>query len=446
MSDSHDPVAPDADDQGPRVHGESQPAWTAPASWAPPVVPPAYPQPPEWRQPGWQQPTWQQQGWPEQGWPEQGWQQSAWQQPAWQQSGWDQQGRQQVGSAAWTPPPKPGLFPLRPLPFGTLFGTPFRVLRHNPRATVGGALIVQLISTFATVLVVGLTAFFAILRISTTDQSSPSDVQLVTAGSIAMLIAALLVSVVISLIGTALVQGLVASEVSRGALGERLTLRALWRATRGRRWRLIGWTVLLAAAVTASFALVAAAAVASAAAGGWLATVLFVVFALCGLAAVWIWIGTKTALTPSVIVIEKATVFAAVARSWRLTQRSFWRTFGTLALVAVVCAVASSVVTIPLQTIYYIVISVISPTGSIQAGNAIVVTVVYYVISLIIGTLIGSVTAVVEAATATTVYLDLRMRREGLDADLRRVVDERAAGIQDAGDPFSTPVWAAARP
>jgi len=39
------------------------------------------------------------------------------------------------------------------------------------------------------------------------------------------------------------------------------------------------------------------------------------------------------------------------------------------------------------------------------------------------------------------VYLDLRMRHEGLDADLRRVVDERAAGIQDARDPFATPAW-----
>lgn len=424
MSDSHDAARPDSGDRQPPMQGDSQ-GWTAPASWAPPTAPPSYQAPPAWQQPGWQQP---------------GWQQPSWQQPAWQQ-GW-----QQPGPGAWTPPPKPGLFPLRPLPFGTLFGTPFRVLRHNPRATVGGALIVQLISTFTTVLVVGLTAVFAVLRIATADQNSPSDVQLVTAGSIAMLIAAVLVSVVISLIGTALVQGLVASEVSRGALGEKLTLRALWRATRGHRWRLIGWTMLLAAGVVATFALLAAAAVGSAMAGSWVGVVLFIVFGVCGLAALWIWIGTKTALTPSIIVIEKTTVFAAVARSWRLTERSFWRTFGTLALVAVVCSVASSIVTVPLQTVYYIVISVISPTGSLQTGNAIAVTVVYYVISLIVGTLVGSVTAVVEAATATTVYLDLRMRREGLDADLRRVVDERAAGIPDARDPFQAPAWAGARP
>lgn len=430
---------------------ESSPSWTAPDSWAPPAHTPSRQQPAQSQQQAWQQQAWQQ-SWPPTGWQQPasqqpGWQQTASQQPgrqqpAWQQPAWQQPGQQ----AAWTPPPRPGLFPLRPLPFGTLFGTPFRVLRHNPRATVGGALIVQLISTMATVLVVGLTTVFAVLRIAAADRDSSTDTQLIAAGSIALLIAALLVSVVISLIGTALVQGLVASEVARGALGEKLTLRALWRGTRGRRWRLIGWTVLLAAAVGASIALVAAAAAASATAGSWVVTTLFVVVAVLGLGVLWVWLGTKTALTPSIIVVEKTGVFAAVARSWRLTRRSFWRTFGTLALVAVVCSAASAIVTVPLQAIYTIVISVISPTGSLQAGNALAVTIAYYVLSLIVGTLVGSVTAVVQAATATTVYLDLRMRHEGLDADLRRVVDERAAGIQDARDPFATPAWAVPSP
>jgi hypothetical protein len=383
-----------------------------------------------------------------------------WQQPAggqgWQQppggqggQGWQQPGRQQPQQPGWTPPPRPGLFPLRPLPFGTLFGTPFRVLRHNPRATVGGALIVQLITTFATVILIGLTTVFAVLRIAAADQRTPGDVQLIASGSIALLIAATLLALLISLIGTALVQGLVASEVARGALGERLTLRGLWRATRGRRWRLVGWTVLLAAGVTASFAVLAVPSIASAAAGSWVATVLIILLGLLGLVALWVWLGTKTALTPSVIVVERLGVFAALGRSWRLTRGSFWRTFGVLALVAVVCSAASAVVTIPLQLIYYIVLGIISPTGQLQSGGAITVTVVYYVISLIVGTLIGSVTAVVEAASATTVYLDLRMRREGLDADLRRVVDERAAGVQDARDPFATPAanpWQASAP
>ena len=43
----------------------------------------------------------------------------------------------------WTPPPKPGLIPLRPLDLGTLLGASFRTLRRNPRPTFGMALLVQ---------------------------------------------------------------------------------------------------------------------------------------------------------------------------------------------------------------------------------------------------------------------------------------------------------------
>src|SRR5690349_10124134 len=37
---------------------------------------------------------------------------------------------------AWTPPPKRGLVPLRPIPFGTVLGTPFRLQRRAPRTTL----------------------------------------------------------------------------------------------------------------------------------------------------------------------------------------------------------------------------------------------------------------------------------------------------------------------
>jgi hypothetical protein len=167
--------------------------------------------------------------------------------------------------------------------------------------------------------------------------------------------------------------------------------------------------------------------------------VLIAVFGALGAIVLAVWLVTKTALTPSAMVIEKTGVGAGIRRSWTLTRRSVWKTFGTLALVAVVCSAGSGVVTVPLQLVYYIVVSLVSPTGSLQNGNAIGVTIGYYVLSLIVGTLIGSVTAVVQSAAATTIYLDLRMRREGLDADLRRLVDERAAGRPYAGDPFATP-------
>ena len=56
-----------------------------------------------------------------------------------------QYGERLPGGAApgWTPPPKPGLIPLRPLAFGTLLGAAFQVMRRNPRPTFGIALLLN---------------------------------------------------------------------------------------------------------------------------------------------------------------------------------------------------------------------------------------------------------------------------------------------------------------
>ncbi|MCC6856264.1 MAG: hypothetical protein IT189_09415, partial [Microbacteriaceae bacterium] len=66
--------------------------------------------------------------------------------------------------AGWTPPPKPGLIPLRPLTLGTLLGASFQVLRRNPRPMFGFALLVTGVVFFASFLLVGLVALFAFSR------------------------------------------------------------------------------------------------------------------------------------------------------------------------------------------------------------------------------------------------------------------------------------------
>ena len=55
-----------------------------------------------------------------------------------------------------------------------------------------------------------------------------------------------------------------------------------------------------------------------------------------GLLVLGAWLGVKLALVPSVIVLEHAGIRTAIARSWRLTDGSYWRTFGVLLLVGVI--------------------------------------------------------------------------------------------------------------
>ena len=65
----------------------------------------------------------------------------------------------------WTPPPKPGLIPLRPLSLGDILGGAFQVLRRNPKPTFGFALVMSLISTFVVGIVSGVVMVFAIERV-----------------------------------------------------------------------------------------------------------------------------------------------------------------------------------------------------------------------------------------------------------------------------------------
>jgi len=163
--------------------------------------------------------------------------------------------------------------------------------------------------------------------------------------------------------------------------------------------------------------------------------ILVALFAGLGFAALGVWLGTKVSLVPSVIVLEGAGIGTAVRRSWQLTNGFFWRTFGTLLLVGAILNFAAQVVVQPISFIGTIVAAIVDPTGS---GAAVTITIVTLVVTTIFSLLIGAITAVVQAALVAVIYIDLRMRKEGLDLELVRHVELRDAG-QPVGDPYQVP-------
>ena len=92
--------------------------------------------------------------------------------------------------------------------------------------------------------------------ISRIESALAEDVDAIAAGSIALIILAGLVAVALSLVASAILQGVVSLEVARGTLGEKLRLGGLWRAARGRIGALIGWTLLLTAALVVAIVIV----------------------------------------------------------------------------------------------------------------------------------------------------------------------------------------------
>lgn len=334
----------------------------------------------------------------------------------------------------WTPPPKPGLIPLRPLAFGTLLGASFQVLRRNPRPIFGFALLIMAVASLASGALIGVVVFGAFARIGT---GSADDIEALTAGAWALSILAVLAGLVVSLIGTAILQGIVSLEVARGTLGEKLRLGGLWRAARGRMGALIGWTLLISGAATVVVLIIVLLLVALGVAGGALGTgiaVLLGLVAFAGLTVLGVWIGTRLVLVPSALLIERMPLRAAVVRSWTLSIGFFWRTFGTILLVTVMVSVAGQIITTPISLIFALGGGLLNPNADPTAFG--VTSVVSTIVTTIISVIIGAIGAVVSSATAALIYIDLRMRKEGLDLELTRFVEARQAGSTEVADPY----------
>ncbi|MFP7759762.1 hypothetical protein [Marisediminicola sp. LYQ85] len=339
-------------------------------------------------------------------------------------------------NAGWTPPPKPGLIPLRPLEFGTILGAPYRLLRRNPRPTFGVSLLLVGVAYLLTFLVTGLVTFFAFSRID--SAASASDADDIAAGAVALIVLSTLVPMILLLVATAIMQAIVVLEVARQSLGEKLRFPQLWRLAKGRIGAVVGYTlvvtVIVLVALVAAIAVVVAAFVAGDA-GIAIGIGLAVLLVLGGI-VLTAWLTTKLAFVPSAIVLERVSIRAAISRSWRLTNNAFWRTFGTLLLVAIILNVASSIVSAPLQIAASFLPAILAPTG--DETVVIVVLVVTVVVSLIATVVISAVILVIQSATTALLYLDQRIRKEGLDLDLIRYVEARQVGDAGARNPFET--------
>lgn len=347
--------------------------------------------------------------------------------------------------AGWTPPPKPGLVPLRPMTLGTILGASFQVMRRNPRTTLVPALLLALVISVVTAGGVAL-LIGSVSRIFST--SSITDQGALAAGSFGLALLVVVVAVALVVVAGAMLQALIVTEIASGTVGQRLTLGQAWARTRGRVGAVLGYGVLLILAVVlavvvliALLAGVTAATVPTSSTsniGAMVAAIIggeLLVFA--GGGVLWAWLGTKLAFVPSAIVLERLPITAAIARSWRLTRRAFWRTFGILILVYGMVYVATNIVAFPVQLLASFGTTLFDPTGASSADPAAAITgiAIAAVIAYAVTAFVSSLGMVIESATASLLYLDLRMRKEGLDLDLARYVEARQTGA-DVPDPY----------
>jgi hypothetical protein len=302
---------------------------------------------------------------------------------------------------------KPGAMPLRPLGLGDMYDAAFRIIRFNPKATVGSAVLVATVAWLVPVVVTALLSFTVDLSLDATgSDGDPDTVGLLgSVGSLA--VATLLVG-----FGTILVTGMIAHVAAAAAVGRRLTLGEAWAATRGKRWRLIGMAFLLGFAVLVILGIYVLMWVLVVVAAGsnvlpiLLWGLLSVPAFICLMAFFWIRVYY---LPVPALMLEPVGVFGAIARGWALTRKQFWRTFGIALLTVVVVGIASNFIGIPIGLVGQII------GVAVGTRYALLVLVVTQALTQVVSA--AFVTPFTSAVTALQ-YLDQRMRKEAYDVEL----------------------------
>ena len=391
--------------QGP---GSGQPpAWNPPPGThqGPGAVPPA----PGWNPPGAGQgspgsgPQSQSQSQPQSPW-------GAWQGtppqggPGWG-SGWGGPGP--GAAAAYVPPPRPGIIPLRPLGLGEMLDGAFQACRRNPAATFGTAVLVMAVVSLLTWL---LTRFgFDFNALFSSQEPSDADVLAFLGGYLGS-------SVLIGLVtgaGVLLLQGVLVLVVARAALDRRTGFGLLRRLAAPRLGRLVGLLLLYGAAVAAAALLVLGLTALSVPVLGW-GAVLIALFLAGGVGLVSIWIGTKLALAPAALVLEGVGPVAALRRSWQLTGGNWWRAFGILLLTGLIAGIITSVVAAPVTFLAGLLAAAVAGDDPIAYLNLTLPA------TLIATNLFSAVAYAFQASVTSLLYVDLRIRREGFDVTLLR--------------------------
>ena len=347
-----------------------------------------------------------------------------------------------MSGQTWTPAPKKGIIPLHPLTFGMLLSKSFVALRHNPKVLFGFGVVIQLAVVVLSATVMGFVFVTTFTRLESLSPSSP-DFEAVFAGTIAMNIVAGISVGLASVAFTALMQGVVAAEIGYAAIGVKATLKTLWRKMTPSFWRLAAFaslSVIFIFGVIVILFVIVAGFVASGLGGSAEAiggVVILVLLVLLTTIPLLVWLTTKLLLVPSILVLERAKLRDALVRSWRLTRGRFWIAWGVTVLIGAIMGAAMQLVNLPVSLLSSMLGSVIAPTGS--ADTAAIMGFVFALLApQILLLVLQAITLVVQSTAGTLVYLDSRMRYEGLDRALISHVERRDLGWteEQLGDPF----------
>ncbi|MCM0640281.1 glycerophosphoryl diester phosphodiesterase membrane domain-containing protein [Cellulomonas wangsupingiae] len=313
-----------------------------------------------------------------------------------------------AGTPGWhLPVLQPGIIPLRPLGLGEILDGAVRAIRANPAVMFGLSAVVVTVAVALQTLVqlyvsslLGMALGDAALEegLSSADTAVMSELLSTSGGQV--LTQPLLVPV------TSVLTGLLIVSVSQSVLGRRVALREVWRTRRV--WFLVGWGLLQLLASLLAAALGVGAVVALAAAGATGAAVATALLGGVALFAALVWVTTRTLLVPPALMLEGKPFWSSVARAWRLTRGSFWRLLGIYVL--------ANLLVLALMYLFVVPAGMVAGLVSLSSGSD-DITVLVSAVAQVLGMTLSTTFL---AAVVALLYVDVRIRREGLDLELAR--------------------------
>lgn len=352
------------------------------------------------------------------------------------------------GPYAFRPPeaPRPGIVPLRPLTLGDLLDGSIKLIRTNPKATLGLSAIVAAISTVPTA--IGQATFF---RVFGTVAAEPEAAEPPLAG-IAVPYLGSLISLALTFVSTTILTGILTRVLGRAVFGGRITAGEAWRLARPRVPALFGLVLLKGLILTAPI-LLATALIVSLALTGTLTDLsdaqLGAVVGLGLLLTVLLYIPyvlffeTRFSLAAAAMVLEGRGVSDSLRRSWRLVRGDSWRVLGILLLTYLIVGVLSGVLSMPFSMVGL----VIGTVGQGSIGAAVTAG----LLMSVGGVLSSMISYPFQAGVNGLLYADRRMRAEAFDLVLQTAAARNQAlgwvhaGVDDLWHPANaagTGPWA----
>jgi hypothetical protein len=269
---------------------------------------------------------------------------------------------------------KPGVIPLRPLGLGEILDGAFSVIREYPKVTLGLSAIVV-----ATTQVLAFALQWSRLRTGGGVEGPFGNGFTSFEG---------LIVIALGAVSSVVLAGMLTAVMGDAVLGREATLGSVWARVRPRFWALIG--------------------------AGFVAGVVpFLALALLIVPGIFLW-GAWALVTPALI-LERVSVGTALRRSWRLAVPSWWRVWSIRLLSLIIAAVLSWIIALPLAAGAIAV--------AVSRDNLGLLPISLLLLAQIIA---GTVTAPFTSGVLALLYVDRRMRAEGLDVTLAQAAAQQA--------------------